>query len=127
MKHDLAKQSSVSSRTQIQGVCRQNGFLLKQIQKLMKKLQVRSHNFSYVMYSLARQFFLTCLLSRFVMKMLRAITHEGSGFFRRRNQKRKLSLQDYVCHDSDHVTDYISINLLILKSNWKVKSDCGGH
>ena len=30
-----------------------------------------------------------------------------------------------MCHDSDSVTDYISINLLILKSNWKIKSNCG--
>ena len=29
------------------------------------------------------------------------------------------------CDDSDRVTDYISINLLILKSNWKIKSNCG--
>ena len=125
MKPDLAKQSSVSSRAQSQEVCWQNGFLLEQIQQLMTKLQVRSHNLSCVMYSLARQFFWTYLVSCFVIKMLRAITHEGSGFFRRSNQKRELLLQDLVWHDSDRVTDYISINLLILKSNWKIKSNCG--
>ena len=121
----FTKQSSVSSWAQIQEVCWQNGFLLEQIQKLMTKLQVRSHNLSCVLYSLARQFFWTCLISRFVIKMLRAITHEGSGFLRRRNQKRELSLQDLVWHDSDRATDYISINLLILKLNWKIKSNRG--
>ena len=33
------------ARVQIKEVCWQNGFLLEQIQKLMTKLQVRSHDF----------------------------------------------------------------------------------
>ena len=45
MKHDLPKQSSVSSRAQIKEVCWQNGFLLDQIQKLMTKFKC-SHNLS---------------------------------------------------------------------------------
>ena len=117
MKHDLAKQSSVSRL----------GYKLKKFVDKTVSFLNKFKNCKYVrmilscvMYSLARQFFCTSLVSRFVIKMLRVITHEGSGFFRRRNQKWELSSQEWVWHDSDRVTDYISI-----KSNWKIKSYCG--
>ena len=46
MKHDLAKQSSMSRLGhKLKKFVLQNGFLLEQIQKLMTKLQVRSHDF----------------------------------------------------------------------------------
>ena len=121
MKHDLAKQSSMSRLGhKLKKFVDKTVSFLNKFKNWWQNCKYVCMILSCVMYSLARQFFCTCLVSRFVIRMLRAITHEGSGFFRRRNQTRELSSQDWVWHDSDCVTDYISIN-----SNRKIKSYCG--